>query len=175
MKTVFLGGSRKISRLSQPMRKRLDELMDRRFVVLVGDANGADRAMQRYLADSHYEAVTVFAVAPRPRNNEGQWHVEFVQPRNGAKGRELFSAKDRVMAQRADAGLMLWDGKSKGTLDNVRDLLARGKPIALYYAPERSFLNLKTQSDFARVLPHLAAEDTTPLPTQADLLEERVG
>lgn len=156
MKTAFLSGSRRISRLNDSMRRRLDQLMQRRFTILVGDANGADRAMQRYLAASGYESVIVFAVPPKPRNNEGAWRVEFVTPPKGARGFDKFSAKDRVMASRADAGLMLWDGESRGTVANLSDLLSRGKPIALYYAPNRAFLNLQSISDLASALPGLA-------------------
>jgi adenine-specific DNA-methyltransferase len=156
MKTAFLSGSRRISRLNDPMRRRLDQLMQRHFTILIGDANGADRAMQRYLAASGYESVIVFAVPPKPRNNEGAWQVEFVTPPTGARGFHKFSAKDRVMASRADAGLMLWDGESRGTLANLSDLLSRGKPIALYYAPNRAFVNLQSMSDLVSALPSLA-------------------
>jgi adenine-specific DNA-methyltransferase len=143
--------------------------MQRGFTILVGDANGADRAMQRYLAESGYESVIVFAIPPKPRNNEGPWRVEFVTPPKGARGFDKFSAKDRVMASRADAGLMLWDGKSRGTLANLGDLLSRSKPIALYYAPKRSFVNLRSMSDLTSAFPDVA--NLTP-PTERNTQTE---
>ena len=45
MTTVFLGGSRQVSRLSTPVEKRLDKIIDQNFHVLIGDANGADKAI----------------------------------------------------------------------------------------------------------------------------------
>lgn len=49
------------------------------------------------------------------RNNSGNWPTrQRVAPR-GAKGFDYYSIKDRAMAAAAEYGLMLWDGKSKGT------------------------------------------------------------
>ena len=38
------------------------------------------------------------------------------------KGRELYTLKDKAMAKEADYGLMIWDGKSKGTLGNINKM-----------------------------------------------------
>jgi hypothetical protein len=48
---VFVAGSRQISRLPAEVRSRLDTMIEKGFQILVGDANGADKAVQRYLAD----------------------------------------------------------------------------------------------------------------------------
>jgi hypothetical protein len=48
---VFVAGSRHISRLPIEVEKRLDTMIEKRFQILVGDANGADKAVQRHLAD----------------------------------------------------------------------------------------------------------------------------
>ena len=153
MKAVFLGGSRRLSRLNTAIRDRLDKIMARGLTIYIGDANGADKAMQRYLADAHYSRVIVFAVSAHLRNNLGNWEVQLVTPPSRAKGAEIFAAKDRVMGERATAGLMLWDGKSRGTLANIHALLADGKPVALYYAPKRRFLSLRTCDDLRRRFP----------------------
>jgi hypothetical protein len=34
-----------------------------------------------------------------------------------------YAAKDLAMAQDAKCGVMLWDGRSKGTLNNIQNLL----------------------------------------------------
>jgi len=158
MKAVFLGGSRRVSRLNKAIRERLDQIMKRELTVYIGDANGADRAMQRHLADSKYSNVVVYAVESHLRNNLGSWHVEFVTPPEKAHGYELFAAKDLVMAERATAGLMLWDGKSRGTLENIRNLLTHNKPVALYLAPRRRFLNLRSAQDLARLIPSVSID-----------------
>lgn len=56
------------------------------------------------------------------------------------------------MAEEADSGLMLWDGESAGTLVNAARLVSAGKPVALYAAPSRSFLTLRTRTDLEEVL-----------------------
>ena len=60
--TVFLSGSRNISRLNDAIRMRLQTITDKGFHVVVGDANGADKAIQSYLATMQYANVTVFCV-----------------------------------------------------------------------------------------------------------------
>ncbi len=58
--TVFLSGSRKISRLNDDIRLRLDKITSQGLSIIVGDANGADKSIQTYLANIHYNYVTVF-------------------------------------------------------------------------------------------------------------------
>ena len=55
------------------------------------------------------------------------------------------------MAETAEYGLMLWDGKSKGTINNVVNLSRDHKPVVVYVAPTRQFRTVKTLDDL-RVL-----------------------
>ena len=57
--SVFVAGSRQISRLPAEVRTRIDTMTDKGFQILVGDANGADKAVQRYLANKAYPNVVV--------------------------------------------------------------------------------------------------------------------
>jgi hypothetical protein len=157
MKRVFLGGSRKVSRLNDGIRKRLEDIVRRELQVLVGDANGADKAMQRQLADWGYSQVLVYFVGSAPRNNEGGWATRHVPTPPGVRGFDFYSVKDRAMAESSECGLMLWDGESRGTLANVRALAEAGKPVAVYVAPERRFVNVLSMSDYAALA---AREDT---------------
>ncbi|HSW09893.1 MAG TPA: hypothetical protein VLK32_03195 [Bacillota bacterium] len=151
MEAVFLGGSRRIARLTDGIRSKLDGLIERGLWFFVGDANGADRALQQHLANRGCERVVVYAVAGSLRNNVGHWKVHFVDPPRGARGFELYSAKDRQMANDASYGFMLWDGKSRGTLENVRNLLARRKPVAVHLAPARRFVSLQSEEDLHKL------------------------
>lgn len=153
MKRVFLGGSRKVSRLNESVRSRLAEIVRRQMQILIGDANGADRAMQRQLADWGYANVVVYFVGAAPRNNEGAWPTCRVPTPSQARGFEFYSAKDRVMAHDAECGLMLWDGESRGTLANVETLVDSGKPVAVYLSPERRFVNVLSESDLEALAP----------------------
>ncbi len=75
---VFIGGSRAVSKLNPAIRERMDDLMNRRCTILIGDANGADKAVQEYLAARQYTKVLIFCMQ-HCRNNIGHWqtHVYF--------------------------------------------------------------------------------------------------
>ncbi len=152
MKRVFLGGSRKVSHLNESVRSRLDEIINRNMRVLIGDANGADKAMQRLLADRGYSNVVVYFVGRAPRNNVGGWATHNVPVPAGTRGFDFYSAKDRIMAEESECGLMLWDGESRGTMENVERLAALGKPVAVYVNPERRFMNVLSQDDLDRLV-----------------------
>ena len=57
MTTVFIGGSRAVSRLNAIIGDQLDDLIKRNCTILVGDANGADMAVQQHLATRGYQNV----------------------------------------------------------------------------------------------------------------------
>jgi hypothetical protein len=141
---VFIAGSRRLTRLNEEIRGRLNNVIRNGCAVYVGDANGADKAVQTYLASKSYRNVLVFCVARHCRNNLGQWPTREIEPPPRASGFELFSAKDRVMAREAECGLMLWDGKSRGTLANIMDLVSRGKPAVVYFSPSKSFVTVRS-------------------------------
>ncbi len=123
MKNVFVAGSRRVSHLGADVRRRLDEMIHRELAILVGDANGADKAIQAYFAERSYKNVTVFCTAGDCRNNVGGW-----------------------------AGLMLWDGQSTGTMVNVARLVARGKIAVIYLSPATKFFTIKTTEDLGAIL-----------------------
>ena len=50
-----------------------------------------------------------------------------------------FAQKDLAMAREARCGVMFWDGKSKGTLNNIHNLLHEQKKVLVYLASERAF------------------------------------
>lgn len=150
--TIFIAGSRHISRLPAEVRARLDTMIERGFQILVGDANGADNVVQRYLADKSYPNVLVHCMKDHCRNNIGNWPTrQLVAPR-GAKGFDYYSLKDRAMAEAAGYGLMLWDGKSKGTVNNVVNLSRDHKPVVVYIAPTMQFRTIKSFDDLKDLL-----------------------
>ena len=73
MSTVFVAGSRQISQLPAEVGSRLDTMIEKGLQILVGDANGADKAVQRYFADRSYPNVLVHCMKDHCRNNVGDW------------------------------------------------------------------------------------------------------
>jgi hypothetical protein len=149
---VFVAGSRQIARLPAEVKSRLDTMIEKGFQILVGDANGADKAVQRYLADKSYPNVLVHCMKDHCRNNVGNWPTREVAAPRGARGFDYYSLKDRAMADAAEYGLMLWDGKSKGTVNNVVNLSRDHKPVVVYVAPTREFRTIKTFEDLKGLL-----------------------
>ncbi len=146
MTSVFIGGSRAISKLNDVIREQLDNLIMKRCAILIGDANGMDKAVQKYFAQKRYSNVTVFCM-DHCRNNVGGWQTRPITAPPKAKGFEYYAAKDAAMAQEAKCGLMLWDGESRGTLNNVVNLLGHGKKVLVYLGPHKSFYKLSNEED----------------------------
>jgi len=132
MNTVFVGGSRRVSKLPRKVRERLDTVRQNCDRVIVGDANGVDKAVQKYLLETLYENVLIFCSGEKPRNNIGNWPVRHVEVPDDTTGFQFYATKDREMAREADFGLMIWDGKSAGTILNVLRLIAAGKKAVLH-------------------------------------------
>ncbi len=85
MMKVFIGGSRRVSRLDEQVRGRLDEIIRKQLPVIIGDANGADKAVQDYFRTCGYEQVEVFCTEGRCRNNMGNWKTRPVPAPAGRK------------------------------------------------------------------------------------------
>ncbi|MDB5576414.1 MAG: hypothetical protein JWR80_1590 [Bradyrhizobium sp.] len=132
---LFLSGSRSISRLSPMFEQRLANALSVGLHIVVGDAYGADAAMQTFLAGQGARRVTVHCSGRQPRHNVGGWSVQTVDSHARAGSRAFFAAKDVVMARSADFGLMLWDGESTGTLNNLINLLGRKCISVVHIAP----------------------------------------
>lgn len=152
MSKVVLGGSRSVSRLSAQVRERVENILSQGFDVLIGDANGADKALQEYLANRGYEKVTVFCSGEICRNNLGNWNKVFIPTVRKRFDFEHYARKDARMAGEADYGLFLWNGKSRGTLNSITMLVKRGRPALVYLSPKRSFVTVKEERDLEGVL-----------------------
>jgi len=158
MTSVFVGGSRRLGRMNPELRHRLDNIIDKRLCVLVGDANGFDRAAQAYLADRGYTEVVVYCTAGKCRNNVGGWPIQSVEYYGKDRGRDFYTAKDDAMLRGADFGLFAWDGKSKGTLRNVRKMAERNCPSSVYVSPLRQFVTVRTPEDAAKLSREISIE-----------------
>ena len=120
--------------------------------MLIGDANGADRAMQEYLAQKGYTHVLIFCAGTTCRNNVGEWETRFVPSDRPRKDFHHYVIRDEKMIEEADYGFMMWDGKSKGTLNNIVNLLEMHKPVLVYLSPRKMFLTLKSKDDLPGLL-----------------------
>jgi adenine-specific DNA-methyltransferase len=158
MASVFIGGSRSLRTLPDTFSRRLDSVAARGHHVVVGDADGADAAIQAHLRAAGHAAVTVFHSGSRPRFNVGGFPTRPVAVRGGLSGYQFHAAKDRAMAEVADFGLMAWDGKSPGSVLNVLRMVGQGKPSVLFTAPCMAFGVIRAAADWQEFLSRSAPE-----------------
>lgn len=152
MKRVFISGSIKIHRLNNATKAKLKELLKEGVSIVIGDAKGADTAVQRYLLKEGYLDVVVFCSGGHCRNNVGHWKVRHVAVDSNLRGKDFYTHKDKLMAQEADCGFVIWDGKSSGSFRNVLDMLKRQKPSQVYFLPENQFYTISTIEDAQHLL-----------------------
>ena len=155
---VFIGGSRAVSKLNAIICARLDDFMKRRCTILIGDANGADKAVQQYFAKHNYDNVIVFCMKDC-RNNVGAWPTRNIEPPSDRKDFSYYAAKDLAMSTEAQCGVMLWDAKSKGTLQNMLNLVGAGKRTLVYFAPTKDFHVLASDQDLQALLSRCKKRD----------------
>lgn len=134
---IFIAGPRAISRLNKLVTEKLKSIIDHNYTILVGDANGVDKAVQIFCAQQKYRNVEVYVSQGKARNNIGNWNVNYVQVSKSLKGFDFYAAKDYEMAKDADYGFMIWNGISKGTLNNTINLINMHKKTMLYYTPDK--------------------------------------
>ena len=144
---IFIAGPRAVTELDDNVIKRLDKIYDSSYTVIVGDADGIDSSVQRYFCDKKYKNVSVFASKGIARNNFGNWNIENVSVGDKIKGFGFYAAKDLEMAKQADYGFMIWNGESKGTFNNIINLITMNKEVLLYYMPAEKFYTIKNMED----------------------------
>lgn len=149
---VFLAGPRAVSSLNKKVKERLNNLIINNFTVLVGDANGVDKQIQIFFNEHNYKRVKVFASNGKARNNVGGWEVVNVTIPPGVKGFDFYAAKDLEMAKATDYGFMIWNGKSKGTLNNIHNLIKYNKKVLVYLIPDKQFYTVSNTDDIERLL-----------------------
>lgn len=139
MSKIFIAGSITIKRIDEAVTSRIDKMMCDHHDIIVGDADGVDSAIQKYLYDNHYANVIVYHSGKAPRNNIGCWETKAVHSKHKEGSREFYTAKDVEMAKDAEMGVMLWDTKSTGTLKNVIELVSQHKKSTIFINKLKKF------------------------------------
>ena len=88
--------------------KQLGVIIDQELPVVIGDAPGADAAVQQFLADCGVRHVTVFCGDTIPRHNIGAWPVRQILADAAPGTRAFHSAKDREMTRLAGGSFYIF-------------------------------------------------------------------
>jgi hypothetical protein len=140
MKKVFISGSMSIKRLDELVLESLDKIIFNNLQVLVGDADGVDKLVQEYFFHRNYFNVTVYTIFDNPRNLlSNYFKVKKIEIKN-IKGRKAQERKDEAMTMGSDYSFVIWDGKSKGSFNNILRAFENNKKLKIYYEKEKRFL-----------------------------------
>lgn len=130
---IFISGSIRIKKLPQSAIIKINNIIDKNFQIIIGDAKGVDSLVQKYLSEENFQNVIVYYAGNKVRNNLGNWPTKNISNNSTKKGRDMYTLKDIQMANDADYGLMIWDGESKGTLANIKEMQAKNKRFFVFY------------------------------------------
>lgn len=93
MATNFVASYLIIKELEPLVFERLKKIVDKKYRVVIGDANGVNSSVQRALMALNCENTMVFSSSPKPRNNLGAWPVNIVKTNFQRGTREFYTAK----------------------------------------------------------------------------------
>ncbi len=178
----FISGSISSKDIPQEVIKSVDESREKGYTILVGDARGIDKNVQDMLKADNYKNVEVYYIGSSPRNfSDRDWIGKHIPVdieneslyKNGKYTREAQMIKDKAMANEADFGLVIWQDTSKnrfgnisvskGSLNNIYNLLTQNKYVGLYFvpAPEYGIMKFNDLTDFEeKVIEKLVQKET---------------
>jgi hypothetical protein len=123
-KLLLMGSSAfKAKELPAEVKTRIDEAITRGMTVIVGEAFGACRLFQDYLASKGYRNVVV-GHAVKLRYNAGNW-------KDLQYGKDL-KERERRMIEDCDSAIIMWMNNSGVIAENLELLKRLGKPTFLY-------------------------------------------
>lgn len=141
---VFICGSISIKKIPPEAEKIIDNIIAKRYEILVGDADGIDCQTQEYCKDKKYFKLTIYFVGDKARKiatsefmakqiKKDSNKIEYVQNSNKKQSeRERQWIKDKAMMDDCDYGLIIWDGESKGSYKNLLYMIDSKKKFYLY-------------------------------------------
>ena len=130
---IFISGSKSISKLSELAKAFIDQFIENGDEILIGDCYGVDAVVQKYLEAKEFNNTTIYCSGITPRNNfvsAAKIH-SCTEAAKGLTGSEFQYVKDIQMANDCDQALMIWDGISKGTAENLKRIKEMAKPFVV--------------------------------------------
>lgn len=130
---IFISGSKSISKLPELAKAFIDQFIENGDEILIGDCYGVDAVVQKYLEAKEFNNTTIYCSGITPRNNfvsAAKIH-SCTEAAKDLTGSEFQYVKDIQMAADCDQALMIWDGKSKGTAENLKRIKEMAKPFVV--------------------------------------------
>jgi adenine-specific DNA-methyltransferase len=130
---IFISGSKSISKLPELAKAFIDQFIENGDEILIGDCYGVDAVVQKYLEAKEFNNTTIYCSGITPRNNfvSAATIHSCAEAAKGLTGSAFHYVKDIQMANDCDQALMIWDGISKGTAENLKRIKEMGKPFVV--------------------------------------------
>ena len=136
---IFISGSISIKKIDIEILNKLDSIINKKYKILLGDANGVDLLIQRYLYNRKYNNVIIYST-DYPRNNVGKWNIIEIESNEKYGTRAYYTTKDISLTKDCDYGFVIWDEKSKGSLNNIKRLKKFNKKVLIYLNKQKQFI-----------------------------------
>ncbi len=142
---VFVSGSKNVSAFDNEILKVLNRIVENNHEILVGDCDGVDASIQRYMQEKSHTNITVYFVGSEPRNAQEPFKQRKVDTFGKLTPYEYYQQKDIQMTRDADVGFVIWDETSKGSRDNIQRLIQMDKPVVIYSTKRNKLLRMKSK------------------------------
>lgn len=149
MKKVFISGSISIKKLPEKVKESLNKINQKKYSVLIGDAQGIDNEIQKYLKKINHKSTTIYHITDIPRCCQKEFETKKIDYKNLEEykqldekkkekiekfdGRSRQKFKDKAMLKDSDFLLAIWDGKSQGTKNNILSGVEKDKFVKIFY------------------------------------------
>ena len=114
----------------------------------------------------------VYCSGNRCRNNLGNWKSIKIGGESKTKNLKFYMMKDAEMANNAEYGFMLWDGKSAGTINNVLNLIINEKKTLIYFLPQKRFYTISNIDNFMRTSKYCNEGEIKKIDTKINLAKK---
>ena len=143
MRKVFISGSINLNILPEVVEKSLKTIQEKNIKVLVGDAKGIDTLIQDYFSKNKYFNLDICSIYEIPRNKKNNnFNTIVIEVDMDIKSeRKKQEKKDGYMSLNSDYSFVIWDGKSKGSFNNILRAIEYDRLLKVYYTKDDRLLN----------------------------------
>lgn len=133
MKKIFISGSISIKELPIQVVDLINNYIKAQSQFLIGDAYGTDQLVQKVLVLNKYNNATIFGLYERPRIMlSNAFDYKQVSSDSKAPERERQQVKDTEMTNLSDISIVIWNGKSNGSFNNILRALSMKKEVIIF-------------------------------------------
>lgn len=133
-KKIFISGSMNKKELHKKVLVAVDKIILNNNQIIIGDACGIDQKIQKYLAEINYDNVLVCSITKPPRVLESiKFDSMKVDCKNTIKSnRDKQIKKDEYMTAISDISFVIWNGKSRGSYNNILRSIKNNKEVQIF-------------------------------------------